>query len=308
MKKEILDYLKYDRSYKTGVALYHKYGTKLSVKKQLNVQPESTHMMGILLEEFRELTDIPRNEFQRMINKPVEKLKKVAASTPEEKFKVIFGKAQEAFQKGDLVLTMKLLEESTSAAVSLGETPTELISLKEEANYNNDIKKVPEGFKMTLKLRDEFPFLKSPDCPVALKILVQDKLTAFDAYKAAHEALFTAENEKELLESAKDTVENYLMNRQIWDELNHYKETGEILGIHPVFTELNLQKEIDEMTPGDLAQEIQNVKSNISKTKKSIKDKKNDPKQKEWNEKLELLYKKQAMIEKRLGITDKKKK
>ena len=62
-------------------------------------------------------------------------------------------------------------------------------------------------------------------------------LSAYDNYKLAHEALFTSENEEQMLINAKATVDNYLENRLIWDELNHYKQHHEILAKHPIFEE-----------------------------------------------------------------------
>ena len=60
-------------------------------------------------------------------------------------------------------------------------------------------------------------------------------LTAYDAYKAAHAALFEAKTREEIEHASRQSVEQYLENRLIWDELSHYKETGAILGRHPIF-------------------------------------------------------------------------
>ena len=40
------------------------------------------------------------------------------------------------------------------------------------------------------RFRDDFPFLRAPDCPPELKILAADKITAHERYIQAHERLF----------------------------------------------------------------------------------------------------------------------
>ena len=313
MKNEILNYLKTDRSYDNGVKLYHKHGLNMALKKQLNVQPESDYMKGILFEQFREMIEMTPVEFSVLMAHPVVKSKVVAEPvlTKQQEFDLLFAEAKKAFEDGNLLQVRELLTKAEQIDVKNGrklDLNLDQQKLADDFNFQNDPKKVPDGVKMTIKLRDEFPFLKSPDCPPVLKVLVQDKLNAYDAYKEAHEALFTAETEDELLQAASDTVENYLENRAIWDELNYYKENNEILGKHPIFEEMKLQEEVDAMVTADLFKEHNNVKSNITKTKKSIENSPNDPKIYEWSQKLELLEKKKLMLEKRIGIPDKPKK
>jgi hypothetical protein len=94
--------------------------------------------------------------------------------------------------------------------------------------------------------------LRQNDCPPELKILVADMLTAYDQYKQGHACLFTARTHEEIQKAARDTVENFLENRRIWKELNHYKEKGVILGEHPIFFWMRRLDEIRGMKVGDL--------------------------------------------------------
>lgn len=77
-------------------------------------------------------------------------------------------------------------------------------------------------------------------------------LTAYDNYKQGHAALFTAETQNAIFNASRDTVENYLENRRIWKELNHYKEKGVILGEHPIFDWIRRVDQIRGMKLSDL--------------------------------------------------------
>ena len=122
----------------------------------------------------------------------------------------------------------------------------------------------PDEVKETVKLRDEFPFLDDPECPDELYILVGKKMAHYNAYVNAHEDLMVnLENEEtidgpkipmtpeQIFEFAKKAVENFEVNQDIYAELNHYKETGEILGKHPIFMERKLKASVDVLSIPD---------------------------------------------------------
>ncbi len=77
-------------------------------------------------------------------------------------------------------------------------------------------------------------------------------LTAYDNYKQAHACLFTAGTQLEIHQASREAVENYLENRMIWKELNHYKENGVILGEHPIFDRMRRVDEIRKLNVMDL--------------------------------------------------------
>ena len=228
MKKEILQYLKTDRSFSAGVALYMKYGINNAFKKTLNLQGETRLNKDLLLEELRKIAQIPQQEFNAILNKPVEKPVLVVL-------------------KNDI------------PDVDPGET---------------DIRKVelPEMVKKSIKLRDEFPFLKNPECPNELKVLVADMLTNYDQYVLAHEELFTAEGNTEALAAVAATVENYIENRAIWDELNHYKVNGTVLGVHPIFKQNEQFAELRKLTTQDLYKRKATLYNAMARVKKQLKD------------------------------------
>lgn len=86
MKSKIEAYFKNDRSYRTGVKLIMEFSPNISIKKVLNVQPESPYLRGIVFEELRRLAGIPRQEFDDMLLMPVqpEQVKEPAPETEHE--------------------------------------------------------------------------------------------------------------------------------------------------------------------------------------------------------------------------------
>lgn len=240
MKSKITNWLKYDRNFKSGVALYHEFGNNLALKSTFNRQGETQFNQQLLQEELRKLASIDNDEFKHIISIPVRKYQ------------------QDAPKKET---TAPVQEIASEEPVATKANPTDIECLK--AN-------IPNVAKRAILLRDEFPFLREANCPRVLKILVTDMVTAYDEYRKAHEDCFTAENEEQLLAYSKSTVENYLENRSIWEELNHFKETGEILGNHPIYEEMQELDEILKMNAADLAKEKKNLASAINRLKNQI--------------------------------------
>ena len=124
-----------------------------------------------------------------------------------------------------------------------------------------------------VRLREEFPFLIEKDCPNELKILVADMISSYDEFKKNHEALFTAKDELEFLSAAEGSVEEYLNNRTIWEELNYYKENKTILGKHPLMKNKDAFSPLREMTTDQLYTRKSNLENGIIKIKAQIKKK-----------------------------------
>lgn len=139
----------------------------------------------------------------------------------------------------------------------------------------SDVGKISVVEATKKKLRDEFPFLSDKSCPDAFKILVADMLTAHENYVRAHNDLFNISDEKQAFEAADRLISNYLDNRAIWDELNHYKNSGQILGAHPYFAGQRRRKELSDMSVPDLINLKDRLEMNIWRNKKKMED---DPK------------------------------
>lgn len=95
-------------------------------------------------------------------------------------------------------------------------------------------------------------------------------ITAYYGYIEAHESLFAAAGPEEFARAAKNSVELYLDNRGIWDELNHYKLHGTILGKHPVIYELSEIDKLRKLNSSQLSKRRSNLYINIQKTRKLI--------------------------------------
>lgn len=110
-----------------------------------------------------------------------------------------------------------------------------------------------DSIDATLPLREEFPFLNDKECPNELKILVADKMTAWKVYTENHDKLLKIEagelevSKEEQAEIAQLAAEAFEENQKIYNELNAYKETGKVLGVHPLFKTLQMQREVEEM-------------------------------------------------------------
>lgn len=150
----------------------------------------------------------------------------------------------------------------------------ELISLKEEnedlqsenedlKDKNEELEEEIETLKLAPKLdaksiRVEFPFLKEKDCPDEFKILVADKITAWNKYLHCHDLLSRIESgdlvftDEEKVFIAQEAVESFAENQKIYNELNCYQTTGKILGVHPIFKKIQLTREIETMTADEL--------------------------------------------------------
>jgi hypothetical protein len=96
-------------------------------------------------------------------------------------------------------------------------------------------------------------------------------LTAHDAYLLSHEALFVATTFEQIEQASRDTVENYLVNRVIWDELNYYKQHGAVLGHHPIFAWMQRMDAIRHMKVGDLVTLKIRIENNIVKNRAKVR-------------------------------------
>jgi hypothetical protein len=123
------------------------------------------------------------------------------------------------------------------------------------------------------KLREEFPFLGRKDCPDELAVLVNKMLTAYDEYRGNRDALYQTDTNdlKACYESACGVLNPYIRNREIWDELNHYKLYGRILGKLPEFRLQRLKKEYSAMNAIALFKELnKNIPRRISYCKQQL--------------------------------------
>lgn len=288
MKNEIRAWLESPRIYTEGLALYDKYGVnKVLKQKFLHGIPES--MSQILEYELAKLAGISENELKQIQRK--EKAEKPKTATVVSKPVFVDDVLLEL--AGKLGFSVKDLFESDEVASDFSDDEKEIVE-KLKVEYV----KLPTVSKETLKFRERYPFLSHPECPDELKIMVSDMFAAYDLYRIAYNQLGEEKSQDENLANAQAVVENYLANKQMWDELDYYKENGKVLGEHPLLQELKLKDEIKAMTDLELPKKVANAKSNITRSNTAVDKADTDEKLAKaqerlahWNNYLELLEK-----------------
>ena len=147
----------------------------------------------------------------------------------------------------------------------------------------------PEPVRKMIRFREKYPFLNSPDCPDVLKILVADMFTAYGNYKAAHARLQVL-GDADAATAAADcetVVTEYLKNREIWDELEYYRENGVILGKAAKFREMEAAEDLTKISDVDLMGQLRSAGVQESKAKKAVEEAKA---KKQPNEKAEAAF------------------
>lgn len=158
------------------------------------------------------------------------------------------------------------------------------------------VKSMPRDERVVL--RNEFPFLADPGCPEEFKILVADMITAHARYMKGHDRLFEVANKDNdtCFAAARETVENYIDNREMWEELEHYKKTGEILGKHRVFTDRKMREKIVAMGEDELDKFMINIQRRRLYREKMIAEDKNNEKVFDWKKEIEELDRMKQLV------------
>lgn len=160
----------------------------------------------------------------------------------------------------------------------------EFIDTERIAEIANRSTAVPVEIKRTMKLRDQFPFLKEKDCPGVLKELVSDMMTAYEKYKAGHALLFTAMSLEGEIALANEITENFIENKQVYEELEHYKNTKQLLSLHPIFRELKIKAELEKLTGTELNKKNNSLRKNISINQKKADEAEDEDKKLQYSE------------------------
>lgn len=292
-KKEITAYLCGPRDYAEGVALYQRYGVNLRLKRQFAVE-DTAVIREILFDELRKLAGLSEIEFNHL---PRQAVKKTAQLNGVQAKCVILDD-----EKNDESALMELAD-------SFGVTVDELVSpdfqervlaMDENADRIDELTdeleaarskyaEAPEPVRKMIRFREKYPFLNSTDCPDVLKILVADMFTAYGNYKAAHARLQVI-GDADAATAAADcetVVTEYLKNREIWDELEYYRENGVILGKAAKFREMEAAEDLTKISDVDLMGQLRSAGVQESKAKKAVEEAKA---KKQPNEKAEAAF------------------
>lgn len=138
------------------------------------------------------------------------------------------------------------------------------------------------------KLRDNWPFLKDPDCPAELKILAADKITAYWRYVQAHERLFDCVTPEEQHATMQELMRNYQENRDIIAEFVYYKEHRNVLGKHRIFKWTKELARLRQLKPIELITVQHKLEHNIWRIESQLKTGKQPHLQTEREQRLQL--------------------
>ena len=168
-----------------------------------------------------------------------------------------------------------------------------------EANkdqFTSILKEMNDSEKAGLSISVQYAFLREEDCPNELKVLVNDVITSYHNFRAAHTELYekvvqpesTVLTEDEIYEIAFGLLEDFELNREIHAELEHYAKTKEILGEHEIFAELKRTRELDALSADAISKRISNLKTYISKMPAKIEAAKTPEAKQKLQEKLDV--------------------
>lgn len=280
-KKDVVVYLKTDRSLTTGKNLYNKLvGKSLAVQNSFNRMTDTPKNRAIMHYEIGKLVGLSEREIKIYTSKPVVKkvidLKPVELPVELSVFeKLISFDPEKADYQKELKPFAKLLSEEYKLNFEDQKKDTLILGIRDLATVEREkqLKEVPIEVKKTIKLRAQFPFLNEKECPIEYKALVADLITTYNTYTENHRLLFEKATQDELAAVAATVKDNYIENKLIWEELEHYRVNGEPLGKHEIFVKSNLQKEFAELSTEDLTKKLKNIPTNISRNKGKAKDK-----------------------------------
>lgn len=280
-KTLITEYLKGPRDLSEGVSLYQHFGQNLRLKRLFTTDDTAT-TREILFEELRKLAGLTEQEFDRL---PRRAATHVLATTSRLNGKnapvIIFDD-----QKKDNEAALTKLADSFGVSVDELVSPDfqeRVLAMDENADRIEELTdeleaarskyaETPEPVRKMIRFREKYPFLNAPDCPDVLKILVADLFTSYDNYKAAHARLQVLADDEAAaaLADCEKVVAEYLKNREIWDELEYYRENGAILGKAAKFREMEAAENYTELSEIDLMKKLQSANVNESKHRKAV--------------------------------------
>ncbi|MDD2799384.1 MAG: hypothetical protein PHV20_12400 [Bacteroidales bacterium] len=124
--------------------------------------------------------------------------------------------------------------------------------------------------KTSKVIREEYAFLLNADCPIELKLLVNQKFNTFHVFSKLHNQLADCTTLEECADKAASIIDNYIENRMIFAELDYYRDTKTLLGKHPIFKEFVHLKQLRTLNQKDLYIKKRSLEHNIWRIKSEI--------------------------------------
>lgn len=271
-RKIIIGYLSGPRDFPEGATIYQKYGQNLRLKRLFVIDDTST-TREILIEELRKLAGLSEIELARLPRRAARHPKAKAPTVPQTVMKddeVALTDLADSFGVSvDELVSMDFQER----VLAMDENADRVEELEHELeDARSRYAETPEPVRRMIRFRERFPFLNSPDCPDVLKILVSDMFTAYGNYKSAHARLQTLRDDDSAAAVAdcETVVTEYLKNREIWEELDYYRDNGAILGKAAKFAEMERAENYAGLSEIDLMKKLQSASVNESKHRKAV--------------------------------------
>jgi hypothetical protein len=284
-QQSVIDFIKYDRTLTGARNIYNSLPNKslsflASINRMRSTEANIKHVAYQLFKavglQERQMLALwgTKVESPPAVEKEEGKAAKVIVLTPDGAASTIAARLldfnpADAEWKDIQGLAADIAEETETNAE--GRKKEDLLAFIQQARENVIVEKsteVPIEVKRSIKLREQFPFLKEKDCPVILKALVNDLITSYEKYKAGHAKLFDSMTQAEEALLAREIVDNFIDNKQIFDELEHYQKTGQELGAHPAYEQEKIKAELEKLTGEDLNKRHNALRKNISINKK----------------------------------------
>jgi len=284
-KNRVIDFIKHDRSLAGGKNLYNSLPNRsLSFLGSLNRMRDSEADRKLVAYHLCKAVGLEERQMLALWGTPVQSKpeeekepEKVDEGTGDNNpvigARVILFDPAKASWKDIQELAADVAEASDRSAD--GRKKADLLSFiqaEKELEIVKISKEVPIEVKRTIKLREQFPFLREKDCPDVLKLLINEMITAYENYKAGRTQLFSSLTAEEEALLSRDIVDNFIENKQAFAELEHYKNTGQILGAHPIFEAQKIKEELDALNAEGLNLKYNSLRKNISTNKRKSEE------------------------------------
>ena len=284
MKERIITYLKGPRAYAEGMTLYEQYGANLRLKATFRRLGETELTRITLLDELRRLAGISEQQFRQLPRLADAAEQPAVAEKSENRAEEAENRATEAEirAEGAEIRAEEAEERAADAEIRAEEAEERAADAEERAqeaekraSEAEENTLASESLKEMVNFRDRFPFLRLPDCPDVLKVIVSDLFAAYDRYRAAHAALAELPDDadrKQAEQLAAEAVENYLQDRALLEELEHYRDHGTLLGRHPTVAASMQTASLKDLSDLDVEKIRKNAASNASKWRKKLEE------------------------------------
>ena len=314
-KQAVLDYLKHDRTIMQGRNLYNQFPNKsLATQAYISRLPNSQSNIKKISYELCKLVGVTERQMNALLSQPittkveapvvtekspVEMENKLLAFTTEVSDEVITELADyykiecviPEFSKGILglnerknlakeldleVVGNKSADYDAVFKIYRNELLTTRIAKARESLIEAQLSQLDIKTKESIKLRDQFPFLREADCPRVLHLLVADMITAHENFVEKQPLLHEQATQEQLQKLVAEVKASYIEKKEIFAELEYYNEHKQLLGEHPIFEQLQQEEEIKKLNSVDLAKKISNLTNNINRNKSKLEKAEND--------------------------------